>query len=276
VTPAPASTALPPASKPEEPRPTLALAARAAGLDRLLYPLHRWVWSDTRRRGNKLLRFAETEADGGRDIARAAERTSDPLLRRLYLRHAMDEQRHAGLFRARGRTILATLRASATTDDTSSLQANWLSPGERGLDDLAVDKESEDSLLAFLHLSEKAAARRFAVYHDVLGIDVATRDVFTDVLKDEAFHMNYTLSQLQRVSPRRHGVRLLWARLSRLWKGYLRIASAVANVMGGFILALQYFLILPVFALFAKLSARRELPGWVDAQNPPRSLRSQY
>ncbi len=273
--PAPASTALPPASKPEDPRPHLALAARAAGLDRLLYPLHRWVWSDTRRRGNKLLRFAETEADGGRDIARAAERTSDPLLRRLYLRHAMDEQRHAGLFRARGRTILATLGAAAATD-TSALQANWLSPGERGLDDLAVDKESEDSLLAFLHLSEKAAARRFAVYHDVLGIDVATRDVFTDVLKDEAFHMNYTLSQLQRVSPRRHGVRLLWARLSRLWKGYLRIASAVANVMGGFILALQYFLILPVFALFAKLSARRELPGWVDAQNPPRSLRSQY
>ncbi|MEO7110675.1 MAG: hypothetical protein ABI183_09575, partial [Polyangiaceae bacterium] len=82
---------------------------RAAGLDRLLRPLHRWVWGDARRRGEKLLKFAKTEADGGRDIARAAERTTDALLRRLYLRHAMDEQRHANLFRTRGRAILQAL-----------------------------------------------------------------------------------------------------------------------------------------------------------------------
>jgi rubrerythrin len=248
---------------------------RAAGMDRLLYPVHRWVWSDARRRGEKLLRFAETEADGGRDIARAAERTPDPLLRRLYLRHAMDEARHANLFRTRGRAILASL-PKPEAGATGGMQANWLSPGERGLDDLAVDKESEDSLLAFLHLSEKAAARRFAVYHDVLDVDVPTRDVFTDVLKDEAFHMNYTLSQLQRVSPRKHGLRLLWARLTRLWKGYLRLASAIANVMGGVILAVQYFVFLPLFALFAKRSARRELPGWQQTPNTPRTLRSQY
>jgi rubrerythrin len=233
------------------------------GLDRLLRPLHRWVWSDGRRRADKLLRFAETEADGGRDIARAAERTSDALLRRLYLRHAMDEQRHAGLFRARGRDILASLASEAPAD---GFQANWLSPGERGLDDLVVDDEKEDTLLAFLHLSEKAAARRFAVYHEVLTVDPATRDVFGDVLKDEAFHMNYTLSQLKRVSPRRHGARLWWARLTRLWKGYLRVASAIANVIGGVALAVQYFVVLPVFVLLAKRAAKRELPGWIDRQ----------
>ena len=248
-------------------------AVSGVGLDRLLRPLHRWVWSDAQRRAGKLLRFAETEADGGRDIARAAERTSDALLRRLYLRHAMDEQRHAKLFRTRGRDILATLASEGARD---GFQANWLSPGERGLDDLSVDKEKEDTLLAFLHLSEKAAARRFAVYHDVLAVDPTTRDVFGDVLKDEAFHMNYTLSQLKRVSPRKHGVRLWWARLTRLWKGYLRIASAIANVMGGIVLAVQYFVILPIFALFAKQSAKRELPGWVDARGEAATLRSQY
>jgi len=244
-----------------------------AGLDRLLRPLHRWVWSDARRRADKLLRFAETEADGGRDIARAAERTNDALLRRLYLRHAMDEQRHAKLFRTRGRDILAGL---ASESAAQGFQANWLSPGERGLDDLAVDQEKEDTLLAFLHLSEKAAARRFAVYHEVLTVDPTTRDVFGDVLKDEAFHMNYTLSQLKRVSPGKHGVRLWWARLSRLWKGYLRIASALANVMGGVVLAVQYFVILPVFALFAKRAAKREPPGWVEARGETATLRSQY
>ncbi|MEO8801118.1 MAG: hypothetical protein ABI551_24715, partial [Polyangiaceae bacterium] len=145
-------------------------------------------------------------------------------------------------------------------------------------DDLHVDEESEASLLAFLHLSEKAAARRFAVYQDVLAEDPTTRDVFIDVLKDEAFHMNYTLSQLKRVAPRKHGVRLWWARLTRLWKGYLRIASAVANVMGGVVLAVQYFVILPVFALLAKRAAKKELPGWNPARtlSADKSQRSQY
>src|SRR5215468_3747020 len=136
------------------------------GLDRFLRPLHRWVWSDTRRRAQKLMRFAETEADGGRDIARAAELTQDALLRRLYLRHAMDEQRHAGLFRARGRAILAELPDAGVAP---VFQANAFAPGERGLDDLTVEREKDAALLAFLHLSEKAAAMRFAVYEDVLA-----------------------------------------------------------------------------------------------------------
>lgn len=251
---------------------------RAAGLDRFLRPIHRWVWADARRRGEKLLTFAKTEADGGRDIARAAERTHDPLLRRLYLRHAMDEARHAKLFRTRGRALLLEIGRELGDAEAVSFDASWFSPGERGLDDLHVDEESEASLLAFLHLSEKAAARRFAVYQEVLALDPTTRDVFIDVLKDEAFHMNYTLSQLKRVEPKKHGVRLWWARLTRLWKGYLRIASAVANVMGGVVLAVQYFVILPVFALLAKRAAKKELTGWNPARAlpPEKSLRSQY
>src|SRR5262249_9706124 len=79
------------------------LAVRPSRFDRLLWPLHRWVWQDAARRGRKLLRFAETEAAGGRDLSRAAEQTRDPLLRRLYLRHALDEHRHSEMFRRRGR-----------------------------------------------------------------------------------------------------------------------------------------------------------------------------
>src|SRR5262249_26051811 len=68
----------------------------------LVRPLQRWVWLDTARRARKLLHFAETEADGGRDLVRAAEVTPDPVLRRLFLFHARDEKRHAELFRQRG------------------------------------------------------------------------------------------------------------------------------------------------------------------------------
>src|SRR5215831_14226353 len=123
-------------------------SARPSSIDRFLRPVHRWVWSNPARRGRKLLRFAETEADGGRDLARAAELTNDALLRRLYLRHAADERRHADLFRHRGKALLVSLAEQGA----SVLDAAWIAPGERGLDDLHVDRESDETLLAFLHL----------------------------------------------------------------------------------------------------------------------------
>src|SRR5204862_5230225 len=140
---------------------------------------------EPQRRAHKLLRFADTEAEGGRDLSRAAELTADPLLRRLYLRHAQDEGRHADYFRRRGVEILRGLPRARRA---AVFQAQWLAPGERGLDDLSVDAYATAALLAFLHLSEKAAAGRFAVYGDVLGGDPKTQRIFLRVLKDEAFH----------------------------------------------------------------------------------------
>jgi hypothetical protein len=249
------------------------VTAVASRFDRTFRFVHRWVWKDPRRRARKLLTFAVTEADGGRDLARAAELTHDALLRRLYLRHALDEGRHARLFEVRGREILAALPAS-----TGTLELNWLAPGERGLDDLRVEKEGDESLLAFLHLSEKSAAERFAVYRDVLDTDPQTRDVFTRVLRDEAFHMNYTRSQLSRVAPQKQRRHLWWARLQRLWKGYLRFAVALAGLMGGIVMLIQYFVIVPPFALAAKLAQRRERRGFHTpvTRDAERALKSQY
>jgi rubrerythrin len=235
--------------------------------------LHRWIWRDPERRARKLFTFAETEADGGRDLVRAAEVTEDPTLRRLFTVHAVDEERHAQLFRRRGAALLQSLEGRASTP----FQLNWVSPGERGLDDLRVHAESDAGLLAFLHLSEKSAAGHFATYVDALRDDPLTSSVFKEVLKDETFHMNYTLAQLTRVAPQRHGLFLWKARLSRLWKAYLRAASAIAGVMGTVILTLQYFILLPPFALLAKRAERREPQGWVPV--PPereRNLESQY
>ena len=243
---------------------------RPTVFDRALRPLHRWVWRDPHRRARKLLRFADTEADGGRDISRAAELTPDPLLRRLFFRHAHDELRHADLFRSRARKLLHSLpRASRV------FEANWLAPGERGLDDLRVDGGGDGALLAFLPLSEKAAARRFALYRQVLAHDRETQAVFDEVLQDEVFHMSYTQAQLVRVEARQSRARLWRARLERLWKAYLRAAAALASVLGTLLLRLQYFLILPPFALLARRAQRREPSGFVPARRASQ-LRSQY
>jgi rubrerythrin len=246
---------------------------RGTPLVRALHPLHRWVWRDARRCARKLLTFAATEADGGRDLSRAAELTRDPVLRRLFLRHAADEQRHAELFRARARDLLAGVGSARP----AGFEANLLAPGERGLDDLRVEEEREASLLAFLHLSEKAAAGRFAAYRQAIT-DERTREVFGHVLRDEVFHMSYTRSQLERVVPERHRRHLWLARAGRLWRGWLRVATAAAGVLGTIVLLAEYFLVLPIFALLAKRAARRERPGWSEPlpRDGKAALESQY
>ncbi len=245
---------------------------RSTRVGRLMRPVHRWVWSDFNRRVRKLLAFSEVETDGGRDILRAAEVTRDPLLRRLYLEHAIDELHHGVLFWERGSALLRARTRTAALDANEA----WRPTGGHGLDDLCIQTESDESLLAFLHLSEKAAAGRFAIYRDVVQDDPSTRAVFEEILHDEVFHMNYTYTQLARISPRSYKRRLWRARATRLLKRYLRVAAAVAGVIGTTLLMLQYFVLLPPFAWLARRAARRESNGWTPIGLRRSAPTSQY
>src|SRR5262245_14104590 len=239
----------------------------SAPMDQLLRPLHKWVWSDPDRRVRKLLIFGEVETDGGRDILRAAEVTPDPLLRRLYLEHAVDELHHGALFKERAEALLRQRRVRSNT----LFGGNPL-PGGHGLDDLRVEDQGDPKLLAFLHIAEKTAAGRFAIYKDCVDDDPKTRAIFEEILRDEVFHMNYSYQQLGRLSPgsqRRH----VWrARGSRLWNRYLRVAAAIAGLFGNTMLTVVYFVLLPPFAWAARRAARRDTPGWQpiarDAESP--------
>src|SRR5712671_1839008 len=152
---------------------------RSGRANRLTSVIHRWIWGDVDRRVRKLLSFAEVETDGGRDILRAAEVTADPLLRRLYLAHAIDELHHGDLLRQRGTALLQT-RARHTALRAPS---SWLPSDGHGIDDLRIEDEPDESLLAFLHLSERAAADRFSIYREVVGDDPSTRAVFEEILR---------------------------------------------------------------------------------------------
>jgi hypothetical protein len=245
---------------------------RSSRVDQILRPVHRWVWGDHDRRIRKLLTFAEVETDGGRDILRAAEGTPDPLLRRLYLAHAIDELHHGDLFRERGAALLRT----RSTNGKGLLNGNPL-PGGHGLEDLAVGGEPDERVLAFLHVAEKAAAGRFAIYKEVVDDDPSTRAIFEEILRDEVFHMNYTYAQLARVSPRAFRRHVWWARANRLWKRYLGLASGVATLFGNTILTIMYFVLLPPFAWLARRAERRELLGWTPVSRTRNESRtSQY
>lgn len=246
----------------------LSLSAR---VDRALRPVHRWIWSDSDRRVRKLLAFAKVEGDGGRDIIRAAEVTPDPLLRRLYLAHAIDELHHSDLFRDRGAALLQAHHAR-----NGAPKATNVLPGGHGIDDLCVEDEPDEKLLAFLHVAEKEAAGRFAIYREIVDDDPKTRAIFEEILRDEVFHMNYAYKQLTRVSPTKYRRYVWWARGSRLWKRYLRLAAGVAGLFGRVILTLQYFILLPLFAVFAKRAERKEGHGWIAIRSERRPPTSQY
>jgi rubrerythrin len=244
---------------------------RGAPLDRLMRPVHQWVWGDSDRRLRKLLTFADVETDGGRDILRAAEVTQDPLLRRLYLEHAIDELRHGDLFRERGAALLRLRhRVRHALFDGNPL------PGGHGLDDLRIDGEPDHRLLAFLHVAEKAAAGRFAIYRELVDDDPQTRAIFEEILRDEVFHMNYTYTQLTRIAPHAYRRHVWHARAKRLWNRYLRVAAVIARALGSVFLTVMYFVLLPPFAWLAKRGARREPIGWIPISRSRPSSRSQY
>jgi rubrerythrin len=244
------------------------MAKTIARIDRLMLPVHRWVWRDHDRRLRKLLAFADVETDGGRDILRAAEVTPDPLLRRLYLEHAIDELHHGDLFRNRG----AALLRQRGLHRAGVFGGNPL-PGGHGLDDLSIEGQPDHRLLAFLHVAEKSAAGRFEIYRQMVDDDPETRAIFETILRDEVFHMNYTYTQLTRVAPGTYRRHVWHARARRLWNRYLRVAAALGNVVGTAILTIIYFVVLPPFAWLAKRAERREPDGWrpITRDESPRS-----
>src|SRR5262249_43467222 len=176
--------------------------------------------------------------------------------RRLYLEHAIDELHHGDLFRQRGAALLQSRRLQRPT----MVDGNPL-PGGHGLDDLEIDGQPDHRLLAFLHVAEKSAAGRFTIYRELVDADPETREIFEQILRDEVFHMNYTYTQLTRVSPRTYPRHIWHARATRLWNRYLRIAAAVANLFGSMMLTAVFFLVLPPFAWMAKRAARGEPAG---------------
>ena len=194
------------------------LHQQGAPLDRLLRPVHRWVWGDFDRRVRKLHRVrAMSKATAG---AISCAPPKSPRTRCC-----------AGCTWNTRSTSCATPICSvsaappfsncAPTRSTALFDTSPL-PGGHGLDDLSIEGEPDHRLLAFLHVAEKAAAGRFAIYRDVVDDDPSTRAIFEEILRDEVFHMNYTYTQLARVLPRSYRRQVWQARASRLWKRYLR------------------------------------------------------
>ena len=227
-------------------------------LDRLLRPLHHWVWGDFDRRVRKLLAFGEVEADGGRDILRAAEVTPDPLLRRLYLEHAIDELHHGICSASAARRCCARVPpaedAASTATRFPAATASTISRRRRTRPSPArvPARRGEGGGRPIRDLS-RARRRRSA-----------TRAIFEEILRDEVLPHELHLHAARAHLAARRTAGTCGARASRLWKRYLRVAAAVAGLFGSVMLTLMYFVVLPPVRV-ARQARRAARAGRLDA-----------
>ena len=63
---------------------------RGTPLDRLMRPIHHWVWADTDRRLRKLLTFADSRQGAARYAAYLQATVNDSLYRHLIARAAQE------------------------------------------------------------------------------------------------------------------------------------------------------------------------------------------
>jgi len=157
----------------------------------------------------------------------------------------------------------------------------------------------EFPLLAFSHCRDVVAAVSRAGGFGVLGATAHSPETIEQELKwiddhtdgkpygldvlipeniSTAGEKDVTWKSLEaRISPQHHRRHIWRARFGRLWKAYLRVASALAGVIGTLLMTVQYFVLMPPFAWLAKRGARRERQGWTAADpDAGDSLTRQY
>jgi rubrerythrin len=246
---------------------------------------YRDIWSSPERAIRTLESFAETEADGARDIATARERCFEPWLRTQFEHHAEDEWRHAELFRARARE----LRAAHPDVEVQGRDPGYdLARGRRSADVDAhgyfvsglMEELGEVSSVAMLHVAEKRAAKLFRAMSASAAADPETRRIFDAILKDERFHVAYTRKALDGWKQKGRGKdvsdALSAARGNRLMGGWRRLGMRAAGSFGRVVLRVLYFTLLLPFGLIGR-AARRPTgfqPPLVRAAS--RQLSSQY
>jgi len=214
-------------------------------LARLFTP---FVVRSPRRAAAMLRRFARTELGSSLVMRWAAAATPSPVRRAAYLRHALDEERHARFFAARARKLGASeRRLVADADDVFRLL------GER-------------RFVAFVHRAEARGEREFAAYERGFRAagDAKTAAVFALVLRDERRHVEYSKELFAELGVRR--TTLAWVTAWETVRAAQRWASVVLGALHFCAMLALYAALLP-FSLVARLRSRRRGAREVSARS---------
>lgn len=249
-----ATTLQPTSQRSVTPRAAVPLGDR---IHRLLAPL---AWSSDRRIARKLLGFSATELGSALDMFRATELAETAEHRRLFLRHALDESRHAVRFKEVARRIDPTARTRAHERVHAEPQDLYRVLGVA-------------PFLAFVHISEARALSQFRALHRHFEARAKTRasprdtllsELFAEIAREEKVHVAYSLHLLQGLQSARE-VRTELARTRRrlAWEAWKRAGARLGSRASGLVLALTFIAVLPLFALVMRLTrGGLPKPGW--------------
>jgi hypothetical protein len=225
--------------------------------DWVLWMISSVVWRIPGRDSIKMAGFSHTEAGSGLDMLMAVEETPRRDMRAKYFRHALDELKHAGLFRKRA-LALATKpkgRAQAMLDDSSFIQEHGINAS-----DSLFSKLGELEFLAFVWIAERRGAQQFDVYSDLMKDDADSCTMFAEIAGDERFHIAYSRAELDRYVSGGQGkeVKAAIGRVKRRrWlEAWLRLSVIMGDTMSKLWLGLLYVVVLGPSSIFARLTEK--------------------
>ena len=219
------------------------------------------VWRSDAKIAAKLDGFAATEAGSALDMLKAAELTEDPKLRRLFFRHAMDEARHAALFRAAARRIAPhPQRLGSEYDLIHATRQNLFA------------RYGQVRFLAFVNVAEIRGERLFRALAAHFADRPDLGDLFARIARDERFHVAYSGRLLD--GHRREGrgrevaLALAAVRVTRAWEAWRRSGRVLGDAASRLLLGLVYLLVLPLFAILQR-TRDPDRAGWHLRAAPP-------
>jgi rubrerythrin len=217
-------------------------------LARLTAPI---AFATRARTARHLFAFALAEHESMLELRAAAALSASPERRALYLRHALDEDRHATTFAAHSGELRRALGKPAYGHPRTDCESLYERLGEEGF-------------LAFVHRGEQRGRAQFQAYVKFFAArgDDKLRALFTALIPDEQGHESYTHRLLVEVSGgerqarralRKMAVREAFRRWRRAGQGIARIVYAVGMLV-------LYATLLP-FAFIVRW-ARPTQKGW--------------
>ena len=221
------------------------------------------VWRIPGHGARKLYSFSLAEHGSMLDLTAAAKLTAAPDRKALYLRHMLDETRHARMFALRS----AELRADAGAVSFGFPKADFENLFER---------LGELRFLAFVHRGERRGRAQFETYRAWFAGqgDNKTRALFDAIVRDEKRHETYTRELQVELAGSEGAARALLARaaLWEAWRNWRRLGRFAAEKLYFAIMLILYGLLAP-FTVIAAL-VRPARTGWAappeDAAAGPR------
>ncbi len=205
------------------------------------------VWRVPGHAPRKLESFARAEEGSRIDLLAAAHATPSLDRRARYLRHALDETRHAAMFARRAGELRAERGLAPSGPPRADSEALFERLGELGF-------------LAFVHRGERRGRRQFEVYarHFARHGDDRTRALFEAILVDEQQHEGYTRELLVELCQGERGARQQLRRAARweAWRSWRRAGRALANLVYAAGMTVIYLVFAPLAALGLRAGER--------------------